>query len=123
MTPFAIAGIQMHVLPERNIDGIRQRLKLLMHYYPWVEMVLLSELAPFGSSLHYAQRLPGPAEEEFQQMAREHGIWFVPGSLYENSRWRDLQHLAGDQPEGRGDRTLFQDVPLHAVRGRRGWRR
>jgi hypothetical protein len=78
MTPFAIAGIQMHVLPERNIDGIRQRLKLLMHYYPWVEMVLLSELAPFGSSLHYAQRLPGPAEEEFQQMAREHGIWFVP---------------------------------------------
>lgn len=83
MTPFAIAGIQMHVLPERNIDGIRQRLKLLMHYYPWVEMVLLSELAPFGSSLHYAQALPGPAEEEFQEMAREHGIWFVPGSLYE----------------------------------------
>ena len=41
MKPFAIAGIQMHVLPERNIDGIRQRLKLLMHYYPWVEMVLL----------------------------------------------------------------------------------
>ena len=60
MTPFAIAGIQMHVLPERNIDGVRQRLKLLMHYYPWVEMVLLSELAPFGSSLHYAQALPGP---------------------------------------------------------------
>jgi predicted amidohydrolase len=83
MTPFAIAGIQMHVLPERNIDGIRQRLKLLMHYYPWVEMVLLSELAPFGSSLHYAQALPGPAEQDFQEMAREHGIWFVPGSLYE----------------------------------------
>jgi predicted amidohydrolase len=84
MTPFAIAGIQMHVLPQRNIDGIRQRLKLLMHYYPWVEMVLLSELAPFGSALHFAQPLPGPAEEEFQAMAREHGIWFVPGSLYEN---------------------------------------
>ncbi|HET6619789.1 MAG TPA: carbon-nitrogen hydrolase family protein, partial [Dongiaceae bacterium] len=83
MKPFAIAGIQMHVLPERNIDGIRQRLKLLMHYYPWVEMVLLSELAPFGSSLHYAQALPGPAEDEFRQMAREHRIWFVPGSLYE----------------------------------------
>ena len=60
MTPFAIAGIQMHVLPERNIDGIRQRLKLLMHYYPWVEMVLLSELAPFGSSLHYAQAAARP---------------------------------------------------------------
>jgi len=99
MTPFAIAGIQMHVLPERNIDGIRQRLKLLMHYYPWVEMVLLSELAPFGSSLHYAQALPGPAEEEFQEMAREHGIWFVPGSLYEK-RAEELRILGPNEPGG-----------------------
>ena len=54
-----------------------------MHLYPWVQMVMFSELAPFGPSLHHAQRLPGPAEEEFQEMAREHKLWLVPGSLYE----------------------------------------
>jgi predicted amidohydrolase len=83
MTPFAIAGIQQFVSPESNIDGMRHRLRLLLHLYPWVEMVLWSELAVFGPQLHHAQRLPGPAEEAFQEMARKHRIWIVPGSLLE----------------------------------------
>ena len=46
-----------------------ERLDVLMHLYPWVQMVLFSELAPFGSPLSNAQQLPGPAEEAFQEMA------------------------------------------------------
>ena len=83
MTPFAIAGIQMPITTRSNIEAMRHRLDLLMHLYPWVQMVLFSELAPFGPLLPNAQKLPGPAEEEFQEMARRHSVWLLPGSMFE----------------------------------------
>ena len=49
MTPFAIAGVQMYVNAlESNVDGMIQRLDILMARFPWTQMVLFSELAPFG---------------------------------------------------------------------------
>ena len=83
MTPFAIAGIQMPITTQDNIKAMGQRLDLLMHLYPWVQMVMFSELAPFGPVLTNAQKLPGAAEEEFQGMAEKHGIWLLPGSMFE----------------------------------------
>ena len=83
MTPFAIAGVQMHVTTHSNIDAMRHRLDLLMHLYPWVQMVLFSELACYGPLLQNAQPLPGAAEEAFQEMAVRHRIWLVNGSMYE----------------------------------------
>jgi predicted amidohydrolase len=83
MTPFSIAGIQMHIGHHNNVEAMGQRLDLLMHLYPWVEMVLFSELAPFGATLQLAQTLPGPAEEAFQEMAKKHQVWLLPGSMFE----------------------------------------
>ena len=86
MTPFAIAGMQLNLSAVHdNMAYLRARLDLLMHVYPWVEMVLFSELAAFGPSIKRAQRLPGPAEEEFCEMAARHGIWLLPGSLFERT--------------------------------------
>ena len=61
MTHFAIAGIQMFLHHGSNIDAMRHRLDLTMHLYPWVNMVMFSELAVFGPMLQYAQPLPGQA--------------------------------------------------------------
>ncbi|MCB1816202.1 MAG: carbon-nitrogen hydrolase family protein [Candidatus Competibacteraceae bacterium] len=83
MTPFAIAGIQMPITTNSNLDAMRHRLELVLHLYPWVQMVMYSELAPFGPLLPNAQKLPGPAEEAFQEMALKHGVWLLPGSLFE----------------------------------------
>ncbi|MGI9295912.1 MAG: carbon-nitrogen hydrolase family protein [Pseudomonadales bacterium] len=83
MSHFAIAGVQMPIGQHNNIEAMEQRVALLMHLYPWVEMVLFSELAPFGSILEGAQSLPGPAEEAFQELARKHNIWLLPGSMFE----------------------------------------
>ena len=58
MTPFAIAGIQMFLGHGSNLDHMRQRIDLTMHLYPWVQMVMFSELAVFGPMLHHAQPLP-----------------------------------------------------------------
>jgi len=83
MTPFAIAGIQMHVGMHRNVDQMRSRLELLMHLYPWTQMAVFSELAAHGPALHSAQPTGGAVEEEFQEMARHHKLWLVPGSVFE----------------------------------------
>src|SRR5262249_50731236 len=84
MTQFAIAGIQMPVSAEtENITAMGRRLSHLMHRFPWVQMVLFSELAAFGPLPRHAQPLPGPAEASFQAMAAKHKVWLLPGSLYE----------------------------------------
>jgi predicted amidohydrolase len=48
-------------------------------------MVLFSELCAFGPSPSNAQPLPGPAEGAFCELAANHGIWLIPGSLFERS--------------------------------------
>lgn len=83
MTHFAIAGIQMPIGIQNNITAMRQRLDVLMHVYPWVEMVVFSELAAHGPAHHSAQPAGGEFETAFQEMARAHDIWLIPGSLYE----------------------------------------
>jgi hypothetical protein len=67
MKPFAIAGIQMNLNHGSNVLAMRQRLDLTMHLYPWVQMVMFSELAAFGPLLQHAQPLPGTVEADFQE--------------------------------------------------------
>lgn len=83
MSHFAIAGIQMHIGMHNNLREIRRRLDVLMHLYPWVQMVLLSELAAHGPALQSAQEMEGEFETEFADMARQHDIWLVAGSIFE----------------------------------------
>ncbi len=83
MTPFAIAGIQMHLTHENNFELMKHRIDLTMHLYPWVQMIMFSELACYGPLLHHAQPLPGKAEQAFQDVARHHKIWLLNGSMYE----------------------------------------
>ena len=90
MVPFAIAGIQMKIsASENNLPTMKRRLSELMAGYPWVQMVVFSELAACGTSLAHAEPLPGPTEEAFCAMAVKHRIWLVPGSIYE----QDGQHI------------------------------
>lgn len=101
MTPFAIAGVQMRVSASReNLSEMRRKLDALMLRYPWVQMVLFSELCVFGPSPSNAQRLPGPAEETFCDMAAKHGIWLVPGSLFERSNERIFNTAPVIDPSG-----------------------
>ena len=84
MRPFAIAGVQMYLSAvESNVVRMQHRVALLMELFPWVQMVVFSELAPHGPLTKFAQPLPGPTEEAFQQTAKRHRIWLLPGSMYE----------------------------------------
>jgi predicted amidohydrolase len=84
MKPYSIAGIQMYVTSaESNIPRMRHKVDSLMATYPWIQMVIFSELAPFGPLTSKARRLPCPEEQEFQALAVKHGIWLIPGSMFE----------------------------------------
>ncbi|PJE38178.1 carbon-nitrogen hydrolase family protein [Pseudooceanicola lipolyticus] len=86
MTPFAIAGVQMHVSAlHSNVEGMRHRLEVLMARFPWTQMVLFSELAPFGPLDRFAQPFPNDALQQFRDDARRFGIWLIPGSMFERA--------------------------------------
>jgi predicted amidohydrolase len=84
MKPFAIAGIQMKVSAvHSNVEMMKLKLDITMNLYPWVEMVVFSELCGYGPLLHTAQEVPGAFEQEMQAMAKKYEIWLLPGSIFE----------------------------------------
>ena len=86
MKPFSIAGIQMHVsATHSNVELMKTKIELTMTIYQWVQMIVFSELSPYGPLTHKAQALPGPFEEEMAKMAKKHGIWLLPGSVFEKT--------------------------------------
>jgi deaminated glutathione amidase len=84
LIPFAIAGIQTHVgALHSNVEALLHKLELTVAHYPWVQMVVMSELASTGPLTRYAQSPQGPAELAYRAAAAKHEIWLLPGSLYE----------------------------------------
>ncbi len=97
MNLFAIAGIQMPISGQSsNLPAMLERLAFCMARFPWIQMVMFSELAACGPSPTRAEPLGGPIETAFQDAAARHGIWLLPGSFFE----RD--------PEGR----IFNTAPV-----------
>ena len=80
---FSIAGLQLALPNADNRDAIEREVGATMRRFPWVDMVLLAELAPMGPETRHAESLPGETEQRFQALARQHGIWLLPGSIYE----------------------------------------
>lgn len=80
---FAIAALQLELGRVDNLDQIEREISLAKRAMPWVQMVLLGELATFGATRTKIQPLPGPAEDRYREIAQRHGLWLVPGSLYE----------------------------------------
>ena len=68
-----------------NVAYMEQRLDVLMSVYPWVQMVVFSELAAFGPLVSNAQPFPNETEEAFKRWAQKHGIWLIPGSMFEKT--------------------------------------
>tara|TARA_B100001250_G_scaffold265562_1_gene229043 strand:- start:400 stop:1239 length:840 start_codon:yes stop_codon:yes gene_type:complete len=84
MKPFSIAALQLDLEYSDNYDLVVEKTHQVIKRYPWVQMVVLSELAVGGSSrsLEYslAKQLP-----KFQDIAKDLNIWYVPGSFYDHT--------------------------------------
>lgn len=86
MKPFAIAGIQMKVSAvASNVEMMKLQIDITMNLYPWIEMIMFSELCAFGPLTHTAQPIPNNFEAEMQAMAKKYGVWLLPGSIFEKT--------------------------------------
>jgi len=80
---FGIAALQLRLADADNLELLLERIQKTKLRYPWVKMIVLSELALRGVGTQHARELPSPEEQAFCRSARELGIWLVPGSMYE----------------------------------------
>jgi predicted amidohydrolase len=101
MKPFAIAGIQMNVSAvHSNVELMKLKLDITMNLYPWIQMIMFSELCAYGPLTHSAQPIPNNFEAEMQAMARKYGIWLLPGSIFEKSEGKIYNTATVINPQG-----------------------
>ena len=101
MKPFAIAGIQMRSsATHSNVEMMKLKLDITMNLYPWVEMVVFSELCAYGPLTYYAQEVPGVFEQQMQAMAKKYGIWLLPGSIFEKKEDKIYNTASVINPQG-----------------------
>ncbi|MBI9083364.1 MAG: carbon-nitrogen hydrolase family protein [Desulfobacterales bacterium] len=83
-----LAACQLEVSPgkiEKNLENMAEQIGLIKYYSPWVKLVVTSELCFQGSPnfQEIAQTVPGPITEFCAKIAKDYGIYLIPGSLYE----------------------------------------
>jgi predicted amidohydrolase len=83
MSLLSIAALQVELPYGDNRDLLEKQTARVLARFPWVKMVVLPELCSFGPGLSFAETMPGPTESRYQALAKKHGIWFIPGSMYE----------------------------------------
>ena len=100
MSHFAIAGLQLEVSGKDNRYLIQKEIERLKRRFSWVDMVVVGELATYGADPALAQTLPGEAEDFYCRVARDNGIWLLPGSLMEKHEGQIYNTLSVINPAG-----------------------
>jgi predicted amidohydrolase len=93
MSHFGIAALQLDLSNQDNLYLIHSEIEAVAARFPWVDMVVVGELATFGTSKSRAQSTGGEAEQSYCELAQKLGIWLVPGTLYER-RGEDTYNTA-----------------------------
>jgi predicted amidohydrolase len=100
MSVLGIASIQLAAAKSGNLALVEQEVCDVAKRFPWVEMVVLSELAVHGVSLAKAEAAGGATEQALQNLARETGLWLIPGSMYEKRDGKIYNMAPVINPEG-----------------------
>ena len=101
MSHFAIAGLQLEVSGKDNRYLIQKEIEKTLRLFPWVQMVVLGELATFGTDKSFAEELPGEIENFYCRIAHDLGIWLVPGSVYEKEDDKIYNTTMAIDPQGK----------------------
>ena len=118
MNHFAIAGLQLAVSDQDNRYLIQAQIEKIKRNFPWVNMVVIGELASFGPGINNAEPPQGKTETLYREIALAQSLWLVPGSLYEKDGDNIYNTTVAISP--RGDivarhRKLFPFLPYEKV--------
>lgn len=83
-----------------NVDHLMSRIDIAMQRFGWIDMIVFSELAPFGPLIGQHPEDIGPTLELFREAARKWKIWIVPGSLFEARDGKVFNTTAVINPAG-----------------------
>ncbi len=90
----------MHVSgAHSNVPMMKYKLDLLMGIYPWVQMVMFSELCARGPLTAFAAPLE-EFDQVFGEMARKHRVWLLPGSVFEKTDGKIYNTASVYSPDG-----------------------
>lgn len=101
MRKFAVAALQLELAAGDNVDALEREIRGVKARFPWVDMVVAAELAARGPNVRQAEKLPGPLERRFCRVAKESGIWLVPGTLYERAGKQVFNTASAIDPDGK----------------------
>ena len=100
MSILSIAALQLELENANNLQRIKAEIDAVVTRFPWVRMVITGELSGFGFNREAACELPGEPEQFFCDLAARHGIWLIPGSLYEKRGDDIFNTLSVLDPDG-----------------------
>lgn len=83
MTKLGIAAIQIDADGTDNIALIEEETRAATRRFPWVDLVVFGELAAYGTSPARAEPVGGQLEDRMADLARETGVFLIPGSYYQ----------------------------------------
>ena len=111
MKLFSIAALQLDLGYSDNYDLVEEKTHQVTKRYPWVQMVVLSELAVGGSSrsMEYSLEKQLP---KFKDIAKGLGIWYVPGSFYDHVNGEIKNVAPVISPEGDLVTTCTKTYPF-----------
>lgn len=81
MRTFSIAGLQLDLNYSDNLACVTNAIIQTSKRYPWVEMIVASELAVGGSNRSDKYSLDNNLKG-FQDLAKKLNTWLIPGSFY-----------------------------------------
>ena len=111
MKPFSIAALQLDLNYSENYDIVVEKTYEACKRYPWVQMIVLSELAVGGSSrsLEFSLEKQLP---KFQEIAKELNVWYIPGSFYDHVNDEVKNVAPVISPEGNLVTTCTKTYPF-----------
>lgn len=85
MTTLGLAAIQLAGAKTGNLDLVEDEIKTTARRFPWVDLIVLGELAIHGAKPEAAEEPGGPTVARLQKIAKDIGVWLVPGSIYQQT--------------------------------------
>ena len=102
---------------QENVSAMKQKVELVMARFPWVQMIVFSELATYGPLPRHHKGTIEFIEKEFAELAVRHGVWILPGSIFEKYDGRLYNTASVINPSGEvvgRYRKMFPFAPYEA---------